>query len=165
LASWRLGERNGTRETSRKVARDLARRKDVGKNPGRDALGTASPRRGGVAFCKTTHSNVAGLIGIPMYVCATASVAIAAVLVSMGISSGAALAFLAAGPAANAATVTTVSKVLGKRAALTYLGTAALSAVGTVNLKFPRAKWAILLVRRQLPLNSVSLYWVQPQEL
>ena len=70
------------------------------------------------------------LIGIPIYVCATASIPIAAVLVGMGVSPGAALAFLIAGPATNAATITTVWKVLGRRTALIYLATVGLSAVG-----------------------------------
>jgi uncharacterized protein len=69
------------------------------------------------------------LVGIPLYVCATASVPIAASLIYMGISPGAALAFLIAGPATNVATISTVWKLLGKRTALLYLLTIALSAV------------------------------------
>jgi copper chaperone CopZ/MFS family permease len=68
-------------------------------------------------------------LGIPLYVCATASVPIAAGLIHMGASPGAALAFLIAGPATNAATISTVWKLLGKRTALLYLLTIALSAV------------------------------------
>ena len=71
------------------------------------------------------------VIGIPIYVCATASIPIAAVLVGTGIiSPGAAFAFLVTGPATNAATIATVWKVLGRRTALIYLATVALSAVG-----------------------------------
>ena len=69
-------------------------------------------------------------LGIPIYVCATASVPIAAALMLKGAPPGAALAFLIAGPATNAATVTTVWKVLGRRTALIYLGTVAASALG-----------------------------------
>ena len=65
------------------------------------------------------------LLGIPVYVCATASVPIAAALVFKGLSPGAALVFLMTGPATNAATITTVWKVMGRRAALIYLGTVA----------------------------------------
>ena len=68
-------------------------------------------------------------VGIPLYVCATASVPIAAGLIHMGASPGAALAFLIAGPATNAATISTTWKLLGKRTALLYLLTIALSAV------------------------------------
>jgi len=65
------------------------------------------------------------LVGIPIYVCATGSVPIAAALVSRGISPGAALVFLMTGPATNAATIATVWKTMGKLAAALYLGTIA----------------------------------------
>jgi uncharacterized membrane protein YraQ (UPF0718 family) len=67
--------------------------------------------------------------GIPVYVCATASVPIAAGLIHLGASPGAALAFLVAGAASNPATFTTLWKVLGRRTALLYLLTAVASAV------------------------------------
>jgi hypothetical protein len=68
--------------------------------------------------------------GVPIYVCATASVPIAAGLIHVGASPGAALAFLIAGPATNAAALTTAWKVLGRRAAILYLLTVAGSAFG-----------------------------------
>lgn len=68
-------------------------------------------------------------VGVPIYVCATASVPIAAGFMHMGASPGAALAFLIAGPATNAATLTTVWKVMGRRTTIIYAGTVALSAV------------------------------------
>ena len=67
--------------------------------------------------------------GIPVYVCATASVPIAAGFMHMGASPGAALAFLIAGSATNPATFTTVWHVLGRRTSLVYLATVAISAV------------------------------------
>ncbi len=69
-------------------------------------------------------------LGIPVYVCATASVPIAAALVAKGVSPGAALVFLMTGPATNAATILTVGKILGRRSAGIYLATVALSAIG-----------------------------------
>jgi uncharacterized protein len=63
--------------------------------------------------------------GIPIYVCATASVPIAAALIAKGVSPGAALAFLITGPATNAATLTTMWAILGKRATLVVLATVA----------------------------------------
>lgn len=69
-------------------------------------------------------------LGIPLYVCSSASVPIAAGLIHAGASPGAALAFLIAGPATNAATITTVWKLLGSRTALLYLLTIAIGAVG-----------------------------------
>ena len=70
------------------------------------------------------------LAGVPIYVCATASVPIAAGFIHMGASAGAALAFLIAGPATNAAAFTTTWNILGRRTALLYMLTVAGSAVG-----------------------------------
>jgi len=61
------------------------------------------------------------LASIPLYVCATGSVPIAAVLLMKGLSPGAALVFLMAGPATNTATITVLGKVLGKKALIGYL--------------------------------------------
>jgi len=68
-------------------------------------------------------------IGVPVYVCATASVPIAVGFIYAGASPGAALAFLIAGPATNAATFTAIWKLLGRRTALLYLVTVATSAI------------------------------------
>lgn len=68
-------------------------------------------------------------VGIPVYVCATASVPIAAALMMKGISPGAALVFLMTGPATNAATITTVWKLMGRRIAGIYLAAVAGSAL------------------------------------
>ena len=57
----------------------------------------------------------------PLYVCATGSIPIAAVLMIKGLTPGAAIVFLMAGPATNAATVTVIGKVLGRRTLITYL--------------------------------------------
>jgi uncharacterized protein len=65
------------------------------------------------------------LIGIPMYVCATASVPIAAALMMKGLSPGAALVFLMTGPATNAASFVLIWKIMGRAAALTYLAAVA----------------------------------------
>jgi len=61
------------------------------------------------------------LIGIPFYVCATASTPLAAALIAQGLSPGAALVFLLAGPATNPATMGWVFKDLGGRALVIYL--------------------------------------------
>ena len=68
--------------------------------------------------------------GIPMYVCATASIPIAAGLLQVGVSFGAVFAFLIAGPATNAATLTTLWKVLGRRTTVIFLAAIAASAIG-----------------------------------
>ena len=61
------------------------------------------------------------IAAIPLYVCATGSVPIAAALMLKGLSPGAALVFLMAGPATNAATITVIGKVLGKKTLFFYL--------------------------------------------
>ncbi|MFC1500723.1 SO_0444 family Cu/Zn efflux transporter [Candidatus Zixiibacteriota bacterium] len=61
------------------------------------------------------------IVGIPLYICATASTPIAAALVLKGLSPGAALVFLLAGPATNAATLTVVLKHWGRKATVAYL--------------------------------------------
>jgi len=62
------------------------------------------------------------VISIPVYICATASVPVAAVLMLKGLSPGAALVLLMAGPATNAATITMIGKILGKKSLFGYLG-------------------------------------------
>jgi len=61
-------------------------------------------------------------VAIPLYVCASGSIPLAAALMAKGISPGAALIFLIAGPATNAATMTVVSNMLGRRALFIFLG-------------------------------------------
>jgi uncharacterized membrane protein YraQ (UPF0718 family)/copper chaperone CopZ len=70
------------------------------------------------------------VLGVPLYVCATASTPIALALIHAGLSPGAALVFLVTGPATNAAAVTTLLKVLGRRATILYLVTVVVCALG-----------------------------------
>jgi uncharacterized membrane protein YraQ (UPF0718 family)/copper chaperone CopZ len=58
---------------------------------------------------------------IPLYVCATGSIPIAAVLMMKGLSPGAALVFLMAGPATNAATMAVISKAIDRKTLFQYL--------------------------------------------
>jgi len=84
---------------------------------------------------------VAVVIGIPLYVCATGSIPIAAAMILKGFSPGAALAFLIAGPATNAIAITTVKKILGTRALIIYLTTIFVGAIGFA-LLFDRLPFA-----------------------
>jgi uncharacterized membrane protein YraQ (UPF0718 family) len=68
-------------------------------------------------------------VGIPLYICATASTPIAAALILKGVSPGAALVFLLAGPATNIASLTVLTGTLGKRATAIYLASIAGCAV------------------------------------
>lgn len=64
---------------------------------------------------------IAAAIAAPMYVCATASLPIAASLIIAGVSPGAAFVFLSAGPATNTVTMGVVKSMLGMRALVIYL--------------------------------------------
>ncbi len=69
------------------------------------------------------------VIGIPLYICATASTPIAAALILKGVSPGAALVFLLVGPATNITSLTVLMGVLGKRATAIYFTAVATCAV------------------------------------
>ena len=70
------------------------------------------------------------VVGLPMYICATASTPIAAALIVKGLSPGAALVLLLVGPATNIATMLIVVRELGKRGLVIYLLSIAVVAVG-----------------------------------
>lgn len=59
---------------------------------------------------------------VPLYICATGSIPIATVLLLKGVSPGAALVFLMAGPATNIATITVIGNSMGRKSLLAYLG-------------------------------------------
>ncbi len=65
------------------------------------------------------------VIGIPMYVCSTASIPIAVSLIAKGITPGAAFVFLFAGPVTNIASLTILGKTLGKKVMAVYLSAVA----------------------------------------
>lgn len=60
-------------------------------------------------------------ISMPMYICASGSTPIAAVMITKGLSPGAALVFLLAGPATNIGSIPILLKILGKRSTIIYL--------------------------------------------
>lgn len=69
------------------------------------------------------------LVGVPMYICATASTPLAAALLLAGISPGTVLVFLLAGPATNLATLAVVRRELGNATLAAYLFGIALSSI------------------------------------
>lgn len=69
------------------------------------------------------------VIAIPMYVCATGSIPIAMSLVMKGLSPGTALVLLMAGPAANFASFTLISREMGRKSAAIYLASIILGSV------------------------------------
>jgi uncharacterized membrane protein YraQ (UPF0718 family) len=69
------------------------------------------------------------VLGIPVYVCASASVPVAAAMILKGLSPGAAFVFLMTGPATNAAGLATIWNTLGRRTGILYLLTVATCAL------------------------------------
>lgn len=61
-------------------------------------------------------------VAVPMYVCSTGSIPIAAALIMKGLSPGAALVLLIAGPGVSIASLLVVGKSLGRKQLLFYLG-------------------------------------------
>ena len=70
------------------------------------------------------------LLGLPTYVCATASVPLAFALYTKGFSLGAMLVFLMTGPATNITTMTVIYKILGRKNLLIYLASIILCSIG-----------------------------------
>ncbi len=70
------------------------------------------------------------VVSIPLYICATGSIPLATILILKGVSPGAAFVLLMAGPATNAATITMIAKVLGRKSLFTYLGSIIAGAIG-----------------------------------
>lgn len=100
---------------------------------------------------------------IPLYICATGSIPIAAVLLMKGISPGAALVFLMAGPATNAATITVLGKVIGRKALFGYL----ISIIGSsmvfgliVDNFLPREWFTSLIMNHQHSGHGLP-YWLE----
>jgi len=86
-------------------------------------------------FARLFPSSFAGIValailGIPLYVCASASTPLAALFVAKGASAGAALVFLLVGPATNAATLATVTRLFGRSTLRIYLGSIIAIAIG-----------------------------------
>ena len=69
-------------------------------------------------------------IAIPMYICATGSIPIAVALMMKGLTPGAGLVLLMAGPACNVASILVVGRVLGRRTLVTYLASIIVGSIG-----------------------------------
>lgn len=67
---------------------------------------------------------------VPMYLCATGSIPIAAALILKGLSPGAALVLLMAGPATSMAAILVTNRILGRKTLIVYLLTIIVGAMG-----------------------------------
>jgi hypothetical protein len=63
---------------------------------------------------------LAALIGVPIYVCASGATPVAALAIHKGLSTGAAMAFLIAGPATNVTTFGVLARLHGRRMAFLF---------------------------------------------
>ena len=105
------------------------------------------------------------LIGMPVYICATASTPVAAALLLKGASPGAVLVFLLVGPATNMTSLSVLVKILGKMGTIRYLLTIAVSAVAfglfldTIYNKFNIEPKAIIQEAREVLPHSVKLFF------
>lgn len=102
-------------------------------------------------------------ISIPMYVCSTGSIPIAAALILKGLSPGAALVLLMAGPATNMATILVVRKVLGMRTLLIYLASIIFGAIGfglLIDLALPH-EWFVGGITNAIACDACSapVWW------
>ena len=82
------------------------------------------------------------IVGIPLYICASASTPIAAVFLAKGMSPGAALVFLLVGPATNASSFLVIIREFGIRTSIIYLITMIVSAVAMgLLVNFTMGSW------------------------
>ncbi len=69
------------------------------------------------------------VVGVPLYICATASTPVAAALILKGVSPGVVLVFLLVGPATNITSLSVLIGILGKRSTVLYLASISLCSV------------------------------------
>ena len=100
------------------------------------------------------------LVSLPLYVCATASIPIALVLYSKGISAGAIFVFLMAGPATNASSIAIIGNIMGKKILYIYMVLIACSAVffGVVFDLFFKINDNVLSKHNHQHLHENSIY-------
>lgn len=100
-------------------------------------------------------------IAIPMYVCATGSIPVAIVLMMKGLTPGAALVLLMAGPACNVASILVIGKVLGRRTLTVYLASIILGSIvaGTIIDHLPTEWFMPLAVVRPCCMGD-NISWI-----
>ncbi|MCF6192869.1 MAG: permease, partial [Kangiellaceae bacterium] len=92
------------------------------------------------------------LIGIPMYICATASTPLAAGFLAAGLSPGAILVFMLAGPATNIATMGMIKQEMGSKVLAGYLFSLFTASIGIGYL----ANWLITSFSFEIPVVAAQ---------
>jgi uncharacterized membrane protein YraQ (UPF0718 family) len=101
------------------------------------------------------------LLGIPLYMCASASTPVGAALLLKGISPGAALVFLLAGPATNASSLVVIARFFGRRFVAIYLFSVVVTALATgflFDLFLEQVGWTIVPTLATDHLEEIS--WI-----
>lgn len=84
------------------------------------------------------------VVSVPLYMCASASTPVAATLLAKGLSPGAGLVFLLAGPATNAASLVLLARTFGRRFVAVYLGSVGAGAlIAGIALDAVVARWGL----------------------
>ena len=100
--------------------------------------------------------------GIPMYVCASASTPIAAAMLVKGLSPGAAIVFLLAGPATNLGSIMVLKKFLGNRSLIIYLAAIIVMTLFfgfMVNVLFPGNTFPIKIIEN--PIETAQFSYIK----
>jgi hypothetical protein len=98
------------------------------------------------------------LLGIPVYVCASAATPLAAAFILIGVSPGAALAFLLSGPATNVTTFGVLSGLHGRRTSLLFGGFILVLTVG-LGLLINLTVGAVTVPIAKLPGPEQAAWW------
>lgn len=99
------------------------------------------------------------VLGIPLYMCASASTPVGAALLLKGISPGAALVFLLAGPATNASSLVVIARFFGRRFVAIYLSSVVITALAAgylFDLAVTHLEWQIVPVLGESHLEEPS---------
>jgi len=101
------------------------------------------------------------LLGIPLYMCASASTPVGAALLLKGVSPGAALVFLLAGPATNASALVVIARFFGRKFVAIYLFSVVVTALASgyfFDLFLERMGWTIVPTLAAEHLEQIS--WI-----
>ena len=102
------------------------------------------------------------IVGVPLYICASASTPIAAALVARGVSPGAALIFLMTGPATNTSTIAIIMSQFGARFAAIYVTTViVVTAVIGIAIDFMLLATGFTISVNLLPSESPAIQFIQ----
>ncbi|SFT75441.1 SO_0444 family Cu/Zn efflux transporter [Halomonas saccharevitans] len=105
---------------------------------------------------------VMAMIGIPLYLCATAATPIAAGLLLAGVSPGTVLVFLIAAPVTSLATLGVFRREMGNRALLAYLAGILVSAVALgLGVDALAGRWQLDIARQIEEVGELLPGWVE----